>query len=177
MHARRLGVCCTLGARRRGWVAPTSGLACVDRAWSQRHFVGVAGLEPETSTVSWLQRSGAKCSYTFAPIADGAQVDGATPPLAAVYQSRAKIATNATPIATSNTTGHAGPLVHGALLPQSCLAAKKTTPGPIKTTGHSNVPSTFSVCDHVADLHNRTRAMIHPINGRKSVPTVSHKRV
>jgi len=87
------------------------------------------------------------------------------------------IATNARPIATSNTAGHAGSLRQGALLLQSCLAAKKITPGPMKATGHSNVPSTFSVCDHVADLHNRTRAMIHPINDRKSVPTVSHIRV
>ena len=84
------------------------------------------------------------------------------------------IATGTTVTARLNTSGHAGLREHDSPL-HDCFVAKKIRPGTIRATGHSNVPSTFSVCDHVGDFHSRTRATNQPTNGTNSVPAVSQR--
>jgi hypothetical protein len=83
------------------------------------------------------------------------------------------IASGTTAITTAKATGHAGLCTHVSPL-HDLFVAKKSTAGTIKASGQSNVPSTFSVCDHVGDFQSRTSAISQPMNGTKNVPMVSH---
>ena len=84
------------------------------------------------------------------------------------------ITTGTTVIARDNASGQPGRRVQESP-PHVCFVAKKISAGTIKATGQTNVPSTFSVCDHVDDFQSRNRAMNQPMKGTKSVPTVSQK--